>query len=287
MTLRGPTTVLFIFLLLSSPSFAQQTQVIYPNGLIAIAAKPLPRKVYEAQKNILEIRVRLFYPNRPSVTIGAASGSGFVEKTSGYIVTARHVLIETMINLMAHQVGTFYIDKNGLPQGTLYETLYNYEFKAILYTATGELEYPLELKAIGPMGTHSDVMILKSFKPIPVQGLELEYKAKPGDTVYASGFTNYRTHYHNSRGQTATIQLDSRIKYNFESTILAVLENNATKSASVKRAYRLAGGVDFGFSGGPTLNTLGQAIGITNQTDGYFSYATSAQDIDALIRSVK
>lgn len=280
--LRAPTFALFILFLATSTVFAQQTQVLYPNGLIAIAANPLPPKVYEAQKNTLEIRIRLFHPARPSITLSAASGSGFVEKNSGYVISARHVLIETIINLMTHQGGVFFIDKNGLPQ----VAPYSYEFKAVLYTATGELEYPLELMAIGLMGTHNDVMVLKALKPIPVNGLELSYRAKPGDKVYASGFTNYRTHHHSATGQTINAQLDSRIKYNFEDTLLAVLENNAIKSAGLKRFYRLAGGSDFGFSGGPTFNTAGQVIGITIQTDGYFSYVVSSHDIAEVIKLV-
>lgn len=281
--LRAPTVALFLFLLVAPSAFAQQTEVIYPNGLVVIAAENLPPKVYLAQKNTLEIGVKFFYRGRPKAVLSTAQASGFIEKKSGYVVTARHTLVETMINLWYHQGEFFRIDENGIPKGEKYD----YEFNVILHTPTSVVEYPLELKTIGKMGTHVDVMIFKPSRKIPIGGLELFLNPKVGDKVYSSGFTTSGSHYHNADGRTINIQTDNGVKFNFENTITAILENKTITSFGLKRLYRMAGTADFGFSGGPVIHKNGQAVGITIEGDYHFLYSVSAQDIDALIRSVK
>lgn len=271
-----------IIFLIGSPVFAQQYEVIYPNGFSMIAENPLPRKVYLAQQNILEIQGRFFTKERPEQEFAVVQGSGFLEKESGYVISARHNLVEIIIDIWSRENLSYYIDKKGIPVSREYV----YQFYAIVYTATARLEYPLEVAGIGPLGTHVDIMVFKPLKQIPVNGLELSENSKVGDKVYVSGFINYVIHYHQKDGRPTIVNLGSA-KFNFDNEIVAILEDEKVALVGLKRVYRLLGRGEEGFSGGPGLDRNGQVVGITVEKSDFLLYAISSQDIAALIKSIK
>ncbi len=277
----------FIFIigiapLTAAPAFGQQFEVIYPNGLTAVAEKALPPQVYLSQQNILEIKGEFFPKNQPDAQPWIVQATGFIEKASGHVVSARHLLVETVMDLAERYNEPFYIDENGVFQGVNYD----YKFFAVLNTATARLEYPLEVVAMGPMDTYLDVILFKPLKKIPVKNLALSSNIKPGDKVYASGFTTQDTHYHKANGKTARVTTD-KIKFTAEHVVLAILQNETIASIGVKKLYRLAKPTQSGFSGGPVFNTGGQVIGIMIEKDSIFSFAISSDDITTVIKSIK
>ena len=276
------TLSLSFLLIFASSIFAQQYETIYPNGLTLIARKPLPQKVYLAQQNIVEIEGRFFTNEKPHREITGGQGSGFIEKKSGYVISARHNIIEAMVEIWSEHDLPYYIDEKGIPVSKKY----HYKFYAIVYTATSKVEYPLEVVGIGPLGTHADVMAFRPLKQIPVNGLELFDNPRVGDEVYASGFTGYTTHYHQENGWKVVVNAGST-KFNFENIVAAVLEDKKITSFGVKRIYKLFGGIEFGFSGGPVLDRHGQVIAVTIEESKNFLYAISSQDVRALIKSIK
>lgn len=269
-------------LIFANPTFGQQFEVVYPNGLIAIAKKSLPRQIYLSQKNVLKIVGEFSPKDQPNAQPMVVWGSGFIEKESGYVVSARHLLVETAMNLAERYNEPFKIDKNGVLRGLNYD----YRFYVVLYTATERLEYPLEVMAMSPMGTYADVILFKPLKKIPVDGLILSSNVKPGDKVYASGFTAQSTHYHKINGETVWITTDE-IKFTAEHIILAGLKNKITASIGVNKLYRLAEPTQSGFSGGPVLNSAGQAVGMIIERDTLFAFVISSDDIAAVVKSIK
>lgn len=277
-----PALVLGVLFAFISPAFGQQYEVIYPNGLTAIAKEPLPRQIYLAQKNVLKIRAEFFPKDKPDAPPSIVQATGFIEKNSSYIVSARHLLVETAMDLAGSYDELFNIDKNGILHGVNYD----YRFFAVLDMATGRIEYPLEIAAMGRMGTFLDVILFRPLKKIPVKSLPLSNNVKTGDKVYVSGFTSQNTHYHKISGESLWFTSDE-IKFTTEHIILAVLQNKTITSAGVKKLYRLFEPTQSGFSGGPVFNSTGQVIGIMIEKDTLFSFVISSEDIAAVIQSVK
>lgn len=274
--------MLGVLLIFANPIFGQQFEVVYPNGLIAVAKKSLPRQIYLSQKNVLKIVGEFSPKGQPNAQPVVVWGSGFVEKESGYVVSARHLLVETAMNLAERYNEPFEIDKNGVLRGLNYD----YRFYAVLYTATERLEYSLEVVAMSPMGTYADVILFKPLKKIPVNGLDLSSNVKSGDKVYASGFTAQSTHYHKTNGEVVWVTTDE-IKFTAEHVILAVLKNKTTASIGVNKLYRLAEPTQSGFSGGPVLNSNGQVVGMIIEKDTLFAFVVSSDDIAVVIKSIK
>ncbi|OGN01418.1 MAG: hypothetical protein A2651_03970 [Candidatus Yanofskybacteria bacterium RIFCSPHIGHO2_01_FULL_42_12] len=185
-----PILVLGMLLVFTDSVFGQQFETIYPNGLTAIAERPLSSAVYLSQQNIIKIRGEFFQKNQPDAPPIIVQASGFVEKDSNYVVSARHLLVETVMELAGRFGEPFSLDKNGIPRGVGYD----YRFFAVLDTATERKEYPLTVVAMGPLDTYLDVMLFKPTKNLPVKSLGLSNKVRSGDKVYVSGFTSQNTH---------------------------------------------------------------------------------------------
>lgn len=273
---------LSVLVTFANPTLGQQYEIIYPNSLMAIAEQPLPQSVYLSQQNILRIKAEFFLKNQPAAPPLVTQATGFIEKSSGYIVSARHLFVETVMNLAERNGEPFSINKDGI----LREVNYDYRFFAVLDTATTRTQYPLEVVAMGPLDTYLDVILFRPLKKISVKGLTLSSNVKPGDKVYASGFTTQRTHYHKANGEVVWITIDES-KFTSDHVILVPIHNNTITLAGVKKLYRLAKPSQVGFSGGPVFNNTGQVIGIMIETDTLFSFVISSEDINVVIKSIK
>ena len=284
-------SILYAFLIFASilvsakPSIAQQYQVVYPNGKVAISEKPLPPPVYESQKNILVIEGEFFSQNNPNLF--SVWQTGFMDARSGYIISARHGLVETAMTLLGRYGLDYKIDGQGILRGVGYD----YRFYALTPAATSSStretatkRYPLSVVAMGPMGTDNDVIVFKSTEKILAQGLEMTTKAAVGETVYFSGFTKSSLHFHDPDGETVYVTFQN-LKFNVESIIVSMFEN--VRASKVKRTYLLTRSVKGGFSGGPILNKAGKVIAMGIATDEMFSYAISSQDISTVLSSIK
>lgn len=271
----------FIFAAVS-PVFAQQYQVIYPNGKVAISEKPLPLPVYESQKNILLIEGEFFPKNNPAQNLRKVWQTGFVNAESGNIVSARHGLVETAMSILESNNLDYQIDNQGVIRGIEYD----YKFYASVLAATRDAalkKYNLSVISMGAMGTDIDVVVFKSKEKIPVKALQISNTASlVGETVYFSGVTRSSSHFHEEDGEEVYITFQN-IKFNIESTILSVFAS--VEHSSVGKMYLLSRPVKGGFSGGPILNKTGKVIGMGVATDEIFSYAISAQDIISLLNN--
>jgi len=281
--------ILSVFVLVASVfmatqlAFAQQYQIIYPNGKMAVSERPLPAPVYEAQKHMLVVEGEFFSRNNRSQILFRVWQTGFVDAKSGYIVSARHGLVETAMTLLGRYNLDYGIDNQGILQGMDYE----YRFYASILAATKEAsikKYPLSVIAMGSMGTDNDVIVFKSTEQIPVRGLEISGIATVGETAYFSGTTRSSMHFHDADGEQFNV-IFQNLKFNVEGIVLSIFEN--VTSSKIKKTYLLSRPVKEGFSGGPVLNKAGKVIAMGIATDELFSYAISSEDILAVINSIK
>lgn len=273
-------SALFIFV---NPIFAQQYEIIYPNGKTAISEKALPPSVYLAQKNTLQITAEFFSKSNPELSPYIFSGSGFIDADSGNVVSARHLLVEAVMDLFFNYGEKFYIDDKGIPRGVNYD----YRFYASVVTAGPDSlkhKYPLSVAAIGPINTYLDVIIFKPTQKIPVRGLKLSNDIGVGEIVYASGLTKAQSHFHKPDSSVVYVDINT-IKFTAENTILAFLEK--IESGGVKRIYQLFRPIQHGFSGGPLLNKKGEVVGILIETHELFSFAVSSEDVKMLIKKIR
>ena len=261
--------VLFIavFFAFAQSAYAQNKEKLFSTGDVLIAEEPLPSKVYLAQKNTIKIMGRFYSKDDPDSRSFNVYGSGFLEKGSGLIVTARHLFVETIFD-----TDRSYIDSS--------------EFYAIVEDADSIDVFPLTFVAASKVGTYGDVMLFKpTNKKLTVNPLELSFNASVGDEVYVSGFTVHFSHYHDTSGGTIPVLVDE-VKFNFKNKISDIRENPELFAAGVSRIYRLVDHAQGGFSGGPGLNSQGQVLGITIEANGAFAYLISSRDIKNLILSV-
>jgi len=281
MKTRNVFTLISCLAFAISLTFAQQIEVAYPNGLMAVAENNLPQKVYLAQRNVVRI-IGEFTPKGSGKPGAIVQGSGFIESKSGYVITARHILVETVMNLKKRYGEQFYLDQHGIPQGIAY----NYEIFAVVDTAASNNKFPLTVVGMSPLGTYADILVLKPLVEIPLQGLPLSDAIAVGESVYISGFTSPNSYFYNSNGEQIFIDLDI-IKFNLEGKILAVLQNRELANTGVKKIFRMYAITTFGFSGGPVINKQGQVLGILSSGNEVFSHAFSSEDIKETIKTVK
>ena len=277
--IAGTVALLVIFILsaFAQSVRAQNKQTLPSTGEVLVAEQPLPSKVYAAQQNVVQLVAKFYLKSDPTAYPVVYYGSGFVEEGSGLVVTARHLLVESLINIDK----SLYVDNNGIFQSVAYDS----KFFAVIETPAGINEFPLTAVAMDPLGTYADAMFLKSNRKLPVQSLKLVHTASVGDIVYASGFVTSFSHYHDADGIAQPVE--NRIKFNFRNTIIDIREDSELRSAGMARMYILVDHAQGGFSGGPLLNTQGQVLGITIEVQGAFTFVLSSRDIANLISSVK
>jgi len=278
-------------------SFGQQFDTVYPQGEIMLSEHKLPKKVFEAQKNTFIIEARfsnhilnkteesnlenpqaVLFMNSPCAKT-KTQGSGFIEKESGYIISARHLLVDTAMNLRSHCGAIIEIDQNGI----IYASDYEQKFVVIVETSTGRLEFPIEPVAMSPLGEYLDIIAFRSAEKIPVLGLSLATGARVGEVTYSSGFSSVQGSYYLPDGDEKSVMSDP---------IRSVVENAITfvesfKSLGIQKKFRLLKPARHGFSGGPLLNNKGEVAGMMTESDSILSTALSFEDIQIFIDSIK
>ncbi|OGN06794.1 MAG: hypothetical protein A2750_03590 [Candidatus Yanofskybacteria bacterium RIFCSPHIGHO2_01_FULL_45_42] len=268
-------SALSVFVFFAQSAYAQNKEMLFSSGEVLIADEPLPSKVFNAQKNVLKIIAGFYSKDDANPDSFIFLGSGFVEKNSGLVVTARHLLVEPLFSVgQPHVVNGDLVSK------------YAHDFYAIVERADSLEIFPLFFVAMSKLDTYGDVMLLRpTNKNLNVNPLELDLNASLGDTVYTSGFTAHYSNYYDLDGKIKNVLVDE-IKFNFRNKISAIKENQGLAAAGVSRIYRMVDHAQGGFSGGPVLNDQGRVIGITIEVNGAFVYAMSARDILNLISSL-
>jgi hypothetical protein len=293
---------LFTFVLsqlVATPLFAQdlrnRTEEMYPFGTVIISSESLPDKVYEAQKDKIMVSAIFIEKETNKVFINSV-GTGFITKSPGIVVTARHVFDQSLVD--AESIKSEKIKSN--PQFD-----YTYEFKGTIITDRAWVKFSLYLVAIGEKGTFKDIMILRAdprtmekamasgdlFNPNPYSILMRTSKfadAKVGDKVYISGFAPGVTEYFDKDNKVVPVYMDL-VNHTFIAEVEALLPEMPGNKTEVKTIYRLRNGAEQGFSGGKVLNDKGQVIGMTiaMSREKNFVYAISSDDIEQLLKDNK
>ncbi len=291
---------LFLFILvfsqlITAPLFAQdenRTEEMYHFGKVILSPESLPDKVFEAQKNKVIVSVVIFEKGTSNIIMSAV-GTGFVSETPGVIVTARHVLSETLIE--AEKVKAEKIQSN--PKFD-----YEYEFMGVIVTDTAWINFPLSLVAVGEAGTFKDMMVLRTdietmrrakiegdfLNPNPYNILMKTSKfadADIGEKVYISGFAPIIAEYPNKNNQPVFVYVDM-INYTFSAEVTAKIEDMPVNKTGIQLIYRLHDSAEPGFSGGKVVNNNGQVIGMTiaMTLSKNFVYVISSKDIKDFLK---
>lgn len=291
---------LFLFLFVSlqltaTPIFAQdrnRTDEMYNLGRVIISSEPLPDRVYEAQKNKFVISI-LFLEKGTSNVITTSLGTGFIVDRPGIVLTARHLLIDSVQAMDAMKA-------EKIKTNPRFD--YDYIFMGTIITPTAWVNFPLFLIAVGENGTMKDMIALRAdvqtmerahqsgniANPNPFSILMRTFEfadANVGEKVYITGFAPVVTEFPNKNKSTANAYLDM-INFTFSAEIIAKIENMPVNQAGVKLIYRLKDSAEPGFSGGLTLNVRGQVVGITVSmtTSRNFIYAISSKDIKDFLK---
>lgn len=294
------TALLLLFALLHSPNLSAQdlknrTEEMYPFGTIIISSQSLPDKVYEAQKNKFIISV-VFLEKGTSNIILNSVGTGFVSEIPGVVITARHVLKETLLEM--DRIKTERIKSN--PKFD-----YEYMFMGTIITNRAWFNFPFSLIATGEAGTFRDIMVLQTdmetmekaritgdiLSPNPYSILIKTSKfadADIGDKVYISGFAPIVAEYLDKNNKLTPVYVDM-INRTFPAEVVEKIENMPVNKTGVKLLYKLHDSAVPGFSGGKVVNSQGQVIGMTISMvpSQNIIYVFSSKDIKQFLKDNK
>ncbi len=302
---RGSVCVpLFLFILvlsqlITTPLFAQdlhnRTEEMFRLGKVIISTEPLPDKVYESQKNKFMVNVFFFEKGTDNI-IASSGGTGFMSPKTGVVLTARHVLSETIKDAEA-------IKAEKIKTKPKFD--YDITFMGTIITPTEWVNFPLYLAAIGKAGTTTDIMALRvdastmaearsfqgstTLNPLRMLLIPSELAdAKLGEKVYITGLASGIGEYDDENHNSILIFMDL-INHTFPAEVQASIPDMPGNRAGVKLLHRLHDGGEPGFSGGKVINTKGQVIGITVSVSPSrnFIYAISSKDIEDFLKENK
>lgn len=293
--------LLFLFIcvilqLTPTPLFAQDTRNrtsdMYHLGRIITSSESLPDRVYDAQKYKFFISV-LYLEKGTDNVITSGTGSGFTSNIPGIILTARHVVSESIPE--ADKIKTEMMKTN--PRFD-----YTYSFMGTIMTSERWVNFPLTLAATGEEGTFKDILALRvnmqtmlqarvagdviNSNPLNILMRPSEFAdANVGDKVYISGFAPVVAGFKDKNKNPISVYVDL-INFTFPAEVTAKIEDMPINKAGVKLLYRLRDGAEPGFSGGMVVNARGQVIGMTVaiSSSKNFVYAISSKDIKDFLK---
>ena len=198
------------------PSQSEKSQTILP----------IPTEVRQATKSVLAITLKFniksggalsFMPKK--ISQFETGGTGFMIKP-GIIVTARHVLMESILSLK--QLGmTFEVDSSGFPTSKFY----NYYFIATTNVDGDSQDFDLHPIAMGKLGEHKDYLVLTAVNyPKSLKAMELG-ELKEFDTVYISGYIPEYSIYPDVNGEDIPV-LSGMLKESFEGQVHEIINRD-------------------------------------------------------------
>lgn len=285
------TALLLLFALLHPPDVSAQdlrnrTEEMYRLGRVIIAREPLPDKIYEAQRYKFIIRV-IFFEKGTDKIITSGVGTGFTSDRPGVILTARHLLTETVREMDVLKAEKIKIN----PRFD-----YTYMFMGTIITPTQWMNFPLSLAAMGETGTTKDMMALRPdvqtmeqarilgdiMNPNPLNMLMRTFEfadANVGDKVYISGYAPAIWDLQNKNSNTVTPIYVDLINFTFLAEVTKEIKDMPGNRNGVDTMYQILDGAEPGYSGGRVMNVKGQTIAMTIAMSKNFVYAISSKDL--------
>lgn len=285
------TALLLLFALLHPPDVSAQdlrnrTEEMYRLGRVIIAREPLPDKIYEAQRYKFIIRV-IFSEKGTDNIITSGVGTGFTSDRPGVILTARHLLTETVREMDVLKAEKIKIN----PRFD-----YTYMFMGTIITPTQWMNFPLSLAAMGETGTTKDMMALRPdaqtmeqarilgdiMNPNPLNMLMRTFEfadANVGDKVYISGYAPAIWDLQNKNSNTVTPIYVDLINFTFLAEVTKEIKDMPGNRNGVDTMYQILDGAEPGYSGGRVMNVKGQTIAMTIAMSKNFVYAISSKDL--------
>lgn len=238
----------------------------------------IPQKVKEASKKKVKIKVFFIKDSSPiyqSYSLKSFNGSGFLVEDKNkrkIVLTARHVIFG---------------DRNYPPPGSPLSvspdglsSIGNYQYRA--YALDGAGIYKLaQLKSDATEG-----LDIAGFRLLEGQEagspVKLAKNAYLGETVYISGFGAQGSP--NFPGTFFDI-----IEGPYAGRIDGIIRDGRRGEFFSKKLYRIQGMIEYGFSGGFTLNANGEVIGMSVMTSPMrnFAFIISSEDLEEFVNSLK
>lgn len=156
----------------SAENLATRTEVLHPQGKVIIADEPLPDPVYRAQKNIIQVFMRLHEKGNGNHTLLAAASTGVV-CAPGIIHTVRHLYLNSK----------FDFEETMKAMGKKID--YEVEFTGRFTTENRYIDFPLSLDSpddMGPLGTFKDFLLLRVDPRIMGTAVNPPQESSGGDT---------------------------------------------------------------------------------------------------------
>lgn len=243
-----------------------------------------PEKVKESLKNTVGITVNISLKNYVHPLLRRelkSTGSGFMLEP-GIIVSARHILMAGIDNLISVGYPSPFFDRHGVPSSDIFD------YSVFGTTDVGNQARNLKLSLIGmgALDKFEDYMIFRvSNYPPELKSIEAEPKIlKIGEVVYNAGYVHSLLYINRIANEPILFDI---IRKSFAGSIDEVITGLSINQAGVSAIYRIEIKMESGFSGGPILNSQGKAIGITVMRNDNYLYAIPIQDIKLFSEKIK
>lgn len=257
------------------------SQFLVPGTIDNYKDPEIPAIVHDAASKKLKIKV--IFTQDPTHTpqsydLNSINGTGFaIERFNGnlrgkIVITARHVIFGDRPEPFPKS--PLSVSSDGL------NSVGDYQYR--IYATYGGKQYVLSQIGNGEYNTHNDFAAFKVLDPdnnLPT--LNLGKNASLGDIVYTCGFGGQPSPFR--KGAMFDI-----IEGPLPAVIYGIITDKSLNNFFSKKTYRVRGPIEYGFSGGPTLNANGNVIGITVMSSGMhnFAFIISAEDMDNFLRSL-